>query len=958
MSALALVSPLRTAIAFEQGTEGFGLVRDGVPVALCIDSGHDHKGVVRAAHDLAADFGRVCGTPAGILPEGTPLPRRFVLVGTLGRNPLIDRLVADGRLSNVVKAGQWESYLVQTVTSPFPGVDEILVIAGSDKRGTMYGIYDLSLMLGVSPWYWWADVPTQRRDNVHLQYGAYHQGPPSVRYRGIFLNNEAPALTAWTQETFGGMNAAFYTRVFELLLRLRANYLWPAMWNNAFAEDDPDNARLADEYGIVMGTSHHEPMMRAHKEWTARRDQIGNGEWKYATNREPIKEFFREGIKRNRGREVLVTIGMRGDGDVVMTGTGSLQSDVDLIETIITDQRDIIAEEIGVPADRVPQVWVLFTEVQKYYDAGLKVPDDVTIMFSDDNVGNLRRLPTDEERQRSGGFGIYFHMDMHGGPFAYKWLNSNPLPKIWEQMNLAHAYGANEIWIANVGDLKPLEIPIEFFIAMAWNADSMGPDTVSAWTAEWAERTFGKAHANEIASLVAAYAKYNAWRKPELVIPDTYSLETYREAERVADAWESLRQRAVALNENTSDAQRDAYDQLVLFPIQACANLTQMNVAAARNRRFAEQARASTEAEAQEVRRRFALDHELRDHFNHEIAGGKWNHMMDQPHIGAFDWYPPPSDIMPAVAAIDIPNTAEFGVAVDGDSRSWPSYYLSPDLPVFDRFLNRTSWFEVFPRGLQPIAPSVESETPWIRLREGKAFSAGRHDRRFWVDVDWSVAPPGESKGTIIVKDAETEIRIGVTALNATDAQVSAARGAYASLGPAFSIPASGFTRNVAVDGIAWKPIEDYGRVKAAMSVFPVTAPSFTDPAKAPRLEYPVYFAEAGIYQIDLVTGPTLQVNPMTELAVAVSVGNGPIQVQSVFSEERRESEQFLGAAHDENVRNNVRTMRFDIPVDRPGRQVLNVMMIDPTLVLQQIMISNGGLPPSYFGPPEAELQS
>ncbi|WP_226896050.1 glycosyl hydrolase 115 family protein [Polymorphobacter sp. PAMC 29334] len=677
----AFASPLAAAMRFDRRAPGFDItLPDGGVVPVFVDAA-EPASVRRVAADLAADIGRVTGTPARIVNDRRRLPARFILVGTLGNSPLVDQLVAAGKLDVADIRGKWESFSIQTIAQPMPGVTEALVVVGSDRRGAIYGAYDLSRSMGVSPWYWWADVPVVRRSQLRLRYGHYVQGPPAVRYRGIFLNDEAPCLSGWTTEKFGGMNAQFYTKLFELMLRLRANYLWPAMWNNAFAIDDAAHPALADDYGIVMGTSHHEPMMRAHKEWTDNRQHYGNGEWNYATNRAAIRQFFNEGIKRNAGNEVVVTVGMRGDGDVALESTGSLQSDVKLLEEVIGDQRRIIADGMHMPADKVPQVWVLFTEVYKYYDAGLKLPDDVTIMFADDNVGNLRWLPLPSERGRSGGFGIYFHMDMHGGPFAYQWINSNPLPKIWEQMNLANRYGANETWIANVGDLKPLELPIEFFLAMAWNPADVGKDKIARWTRDWAERQFGTEHADEIAFLASRYAKYNALPKPEKITPGTYSLEHYGEAERVCEAWAGLVRRADAVDAALRPDQRDAFYQLVLYPVRACANLTQMYVAAARNARFAEQARASTKVEADEVRRRFRTDHDLRDTYNHVMAGGKWNHMMDQTHIGYFDWYPPIADIMPPVADLDLDSASGFGVAVDGDSRSWPGYYCRRHFP-------------------------------------------------------------------------------------------------------------------------------------------------------------------------------------------------------------------------------------------------------------------------------------
>ncbi|WP_242138963.1 glycosyl hydrolase 115 family protein [Sphingomonas sp. TREG-RG-20F-R18-01] len=944
-------SPLAAALRTDRHAPGFDITLPAGGVAPIFVDPSDLPGVRRAAADLAADIGRVTGTDARLLTDPQSLADRVILIGSLGNSPAIDRLVTAGKLSVHDIAGKWETFVVQTIADPMPGVGEALVIVGSDKRGTIYGVYEVSRMIGVSPWYWWADVPVARQSRLRITSGRYVQEPPAVKYRGIFLNDEAPCLSGWTTEKFGGMNSKFYGRLFELLLRLRANYLWPAMWNNAFAVDDPANARLAEDYGIVMGTSHHEPMMRAHKEWTDNRQHYGNGEWNYATNRPAVQKFFAEGIERNAHNEVIVTIGMRGDGDVALESTGSLQSDVKLLEEIITDQRRIITEGMGRPAERVPQVWVLFTEVYKYYDAGLKLPDDVTLMFADDNVGNLRRLPLPSERGRPGGFGIYFHMDMHGGPFSYQWINANPLPKIWEQMNLANQYGANEIWIANVGDLKPLELPIEFFLAMAWRPSDVGKDKIAGWTRDWAERQFGSEHAAEIAFLAARYAKYNAWRKPEQLKPETYSLENYREAERVCDAWSALERRADAVNAALRPDQQDAFYQLVLYPVRACSNLTQMYVAAARNARFAIQARASTRAEADEVRRRFRRDHELRDQYNHTMAGGKWNHMMDQTHIGYFDWYPPQADVMPAVADLDLETATGFGVAVDGDARSWPNYYLPPALPVLDSISARPTYLEVFPRGAQPVAVTVTANRPWVVIREGNAFSASSRDRRYWIDIDWSRAPIGRADATVTVQGDE-KIDVKLTAIRATPLQTKAARGAFGGLDGAFSIPATAYARASTVRGTRWEQIPDYGRVAGAMSPFPVDAASFTDPTASPCLEYDIFLPGAGKYDVALVTGPTLEVIPGRKLSVAVGLGDGVPVVKAVFTPEDSEAQDFLGSAHAANSANNARTMHFPVNADRAGRHVLKVAMIDPTLVLQTIIVSSGVHRPSFFGPP------
>src|SRR5215469_404510 len=458
---------------------GFVLYTSGKAAPLVVDRA-DWPGVVRAVGDLSADMRRVTGRAAEIVTTpvkdagGSPKGEDVVLIGTIGKSPLIDDLVKAKKLDVSGIAGKWESAVTTIVERPMPGVKRALVIAGADKRGTIYGIYDLSEQIGVSPWYWWADVRVPHADALYVMPGRVVQPVPAVKYRGIFFNDEAPCLSGWTTEKFGGMNHEFYTKVFELLLRLKANFLWPAMWNNAFAADDPENPKLADEYGIVLGTSHEEPMMRAEKEW-----RRGNhGAWDYTTNQKEIDDFWRAGMERDKNYEEVVTLGMRGENDTPMSADANTQ----LLEKIVADQRKILSETVNPDVTKVPQVWALYKEVQGYYEKGMRVPDDVTLLWSDDNWGDLRRLPTAEERKRKGRAGIYYHFDYVGGPRSYKWLNTIPITKVQEQMNLAYQYDARRIWIVNVGDLKPLEFPTEFFLSMAWNPERWSQEHLQEFT--------------------------------------------------------------------------------------------------------------------------------------------------------------------------------------------------------------------------------------------------------------------------------------------------------------------------------------------------------------------------------------------------------------------------------------------------------------------------------------------
>jgi len=616
----------------------FPLIVNSKPANILADA-QDEKGVLRAVADLKDDFRKVTGsTPA----EGTG--KQAIIIGTVGRSAIIDQLIKNGKIPAQELTGKIEKYLITVVSNPADGIEKALVIAGSDKRGTIYGIYELSSQIGVSPWYYWADVPVVKREFMSVKPGIYTDGEPAVRYRGIFLNDEAPALTGWANSTFGGFNHQFYEKVFELILRLKGNFLWPAMWGSAFYDDDPLNGTLADEYGIVIGTSHHEPMGRAHDEWR----RYGKGDWNYDKNPEVLRNFWTGGMERMKDFEKVVTVGMRGDGDEPM----SEKSDISLLEKIIKDQRKIITKTTGKKAEQTPQVWALYKEVQDYYDKGMRVPDDVTLLLCDDNWGNVRKLPNLNAPKREGGYGMYYHFDYVGGPRNSKWINISPIPRVWEQMNLTYQYGVDKIWVVNVGDLKPMEYPISFFLDMAWNPNRFNPDNLSLHTEQWCAQQFGEKYAKESARMINLYSKYNRRVTPEMLDAKTYSLENYNEFERVTNDYKDLALDALRLYNQIEPQYRDAFDQLVLFPINACSNLYEMYYALAKNKYYAAKSDMK-ENDMQEnvwadkVKACFIQDSLLTIHYNQQIAGGKWSHMMDQTRIGYTDWQQPPHNVMP-----------------------------------------------------------------------------------------------------------------------------------------------------------------------------------------------------------------------------------------------------------------------------------------------------------------------
>ncbi len=778
----------------------FPVVQNHAASALFVDT-NDFPGVVRAAGDLQSDIGRVTDSKPAIVSADAATAAPAIIIGTIGRNQVIDRLIQDHKLDVSRVSGQWESFVIQTVPQPFPGVATALVIAGADKRGTIYGIYDLSEQIGVSPWAWWMDVPVRHQDALFVKAGAYLEGPPAVKYRGIFLNDESPDLSGWVKDKYGDYNHGFYTNVFELLLRLKANYLWPAMWNNCFNEDDELNPKLADEYGIVMGTSHVEPMMRADKEWN--RKGYTPRQWNFDTNPDLLKTFWKEGVERNQGYENIITIAMRGKIDTPMSETANIA----LLEKIVAAQRDIISDVMHTNVAAVPQLWALYKEVQQYYEKGMRVPDDVTLLWCDDNWGNVRRLPTPEERKRAGGAGIYYHFDYVGGPRNYKWVNTNPLPKVWEQMNQAWAYDANQIWIVNVGHFLHVTFPTEFFLTFARHPQAWPKERISEFTRQWAEREFGPAQAASIADVMAKYSKYNGRRKPELLAPTTFSLVDYREADTVVADWKALADEAEAISQQLPANARDAFFQLVLYPVKACAIVNELYVAAAKNRLYAEQGRASANDFAAEVRALFKADADLSAYYNHTLANGKWNHLMDQTHIGYSSWQDPRANVMPRVTEVQPDTNALMGVALEGSAAAVPDAATNAALPGFDVFNQSRHYVDVFNKGQAPFSYTATAGDPWIVLSAAKGTV--EKDQRIWVSVDWAKAPAGTATGTITVAGpGVTNATVQVSEFNPPEPRRDSLHG-FVEAGGCVSIEPAHFTRKVDAGSTKWDEIPD-----------------------------------------------------------------------------------------------------------------------------------------------------
>lgn len=914
----------------------FSIVNNGKATSILV-SENDWAGVSRAVKNLQSDIEKVSGINPALLNKKAS--GMLIIIGTLGKSAIINELIENHKIDVGGIAGKWESTLIEVVKNPMVGVDSALVIAGSDKRGTIYGIYELSAQIGVSPWYYWADVPVKKSNTLFAIGGRHIISSPAVKYRGIFLNDEAPALSGWSQKEFGGFNHKFYEKVFELILRLKGNYLWPAMWGSAFNDDDKMNPVLADEYGVVIGTSHHEPLSRAHDEWK----RYKGGKWNYDQNPEQLKAFWESGLKRVADKEQIITVGMRGDGDEPMTeGTATA-----LLEKIVKDQREIIEKVTQKPALQTPQLWALYKEVQAYYDKGMRVPDDVTLLLCDDNWGNIRKLPKLNEAPRAGGYGIYYHFDYVGDPRNYKWINTNPIQKVWEQMNLAYEHNANQIWIVNVGDLKPMEFPISFFLDYAWAPDAIPAEKLKAYTTDWVTKQFGAQYAEEIADILDFYSKYNGRIKPELLNENTYSLINYNEFETVVADYKMLETKARFIYSNIPANQKDAFYQLVLHPVEASSNLYKLYYMVAKNRLYAKQGRFETNVMAAQVDSLYKRDSEITNYYNKIMAGGKWDHMMDQTHIGYTYWQQPEKNSMPSTLLLVSSGNqykGKMGLTIEGSDSSWTGKEkINVAFPTFNYYDTKPHHIEIFNKASIPYNYEIKAEK-YVITSEPKGEI--RNEKRVFISINWGNAPKGKSQTTLTVSGSDgSKILIPITLNNTrfADQKINA----FVPQDGYISMEAQNYTKAVGSRPIFWKTIPNYGKTLGGVIPVPVTAPIQKLDASTPHLEYKIYLNEPGTFNLNTFISPTIDFTNSDGLKFAVSVDEETPIIVNISTDYKTEN------AWRQSVADNIKIFKTPLKFEKPGKHTLKYWMVNPGVVLQKLVLDLGGLKPSFLGPPE-----
>ena len=1041
-------------IAFDGSTEG-SFQLSGVRGGQILVSSNDYWGVIRAAGDLAVDFGRVTGTnltlsngvkgaePAayryspvdnlnntvysvtgnntGLFSGPTysdPAPASTVIIaGTLGHSTVIDALAAAGKLGDLSDIeGAWESFVTTLVDSPIAGCSKALVIAGSDPRGTIFGLYDISEQTGVSPWYFWADVAVQKiGGSGRADSGIYAlptrkvQTAPSVRYRGIFINDEQPALSNWVASRYAdtlygaGYGPAFYSLVFELLLRLRANYLWPALWGSMFEVDDPANQPLADAFEIVLGSSHTEPLMRAQNEYST--FYKGQGPWAYNLNNKTIDAYFRYGVERAKpyARNSLWTMGMRGTGDTAIEGLGSAAI-VDMLETLVHNQQAIVSAGLDANISTVPQMWCLYKEVQSYIFEGLTVPDDITLLWADDNWGNVRRFPLASERSRAGGAGVYYHFDYVGDPRNYKWINTAQLTKTAEQMTMAYARGADRIWIVNAGDLKGLELPVNHFLDLAYSTPQWGPDRTANWTAAWAEREFGKgfaasaapgAAAFNIADIVARYSMYASRRKYELVEPQTYSVINYGEADAVLAQWSALLADAQAVHDRLDAAHQAAFFETVLHPVLAGSIVHRIYIGAARNALYAGQKRNAANDAIQAVLAASAEDANLTMRWN-ALLGGKWNHMMDQTHLG-YDgyWQQPMRNTLPAMTYVQTAFAAvsgEVGVGVEGsnatvqgDDKFHPNSANFLTTPPLDPYGPARRYFDVFSRGVQACQWTASASVAWLTLSQTTGTVGGAHgpDTRVYVSVDWTRASTQTVQ--INVTNSCTDsgrfyaspivyVPVVARSVLGTFTQGFVESDATIAIdGPHYQSIVAASAGSASTASVHYHTFADYGRTGAGVGLVPQDTDKLAL-ADAPALEYQLYLFSNATGLAGAPANVTVYISPSanylgdgTPLEYAISLyptdnetaaAAAPVRVTPVGPSIGTAYPAGWGYAVGDSVwglRGNYTTTPFHLDT-KPAAYTLRIWALMPSVIVQKVVINLGGVRESYLGPPESFL--
>ena len=936
----------------------FVIVSSQTTATLILDK-NEHHLVHTAAGLFADDVNKITGKTPQILTASNE--KYQIKVGTLGVNSGFDQECKESGIDTENLKSKWEAYVIKVV--PNSG-EKTLLVAGSSPRGTAYGLMELSRMIGVSPWCWWADVKPLKKKVIELPPNFYLEDAPKVKFRGIFLNDEDWGLKPWASETFepetGDIGPKTYGKIFELLLRLKANAVWPAMHacTRAFFTY-PGNIKMADKYGIWVGSSHCEPMLRNNvDEWHRWSPTSGErGEWNFDKNPDQLKEYWKQRIDTTANYDGIYTVGMRGIHDGGMPGGKTIADKVEILDHVFKAQRDILGQVTGKEVNTIPQIFCPYKEVLDIYKAGAKVPEDVTIMWADDNNSYIRQLSNMNERKRSGGAGVYYHISYFGRPHDFLWLHSVPVSLIWEEMNKAYQTNAKNVWIANVGDIKPNEIGVDFFLDMAWNPEKYSPANLNSYYTEFARGQFGAKYATQVGEILRKYFQLGFSRKPEhigwnTVLRNTpvqdpeFSLVNYGdEVQQRIDSYDLLEKETEVLYNRMPVDLKDAFFELVYYSVTGASEMNKKVLYAYKSRVYAQQKRNSANIYAEKADKAFETIKRETTKYNETIANGKWNKMMSfHPRdLPVFD--------MPMVGRYDPIQEKAGGVVPEGYSEPIVQVPGFASLPVFNSLVRKSYFIDIFNSGKQALKWDVKVDVPWVKISQTSGLL--ETEIRMIVSIDWDQLPAKDSVWTTVnINLGDKKYRVDVRVLN-QDLNLHEKR-IFAEDNGVIVMEAENFSGLSNTATANWQRLAGLGRAGDAMGTYPITILPFSETdKKTPTLEYVFSSTSLGEAEVLVYCLPTQPISSEYQVRFSVTVDD---QLPTVMNEKLKEEMDELNREWQTNVLSAVSVQTCKINLGQPGKHVLKVSMIDPGVVIDKIVINTGGLKPSYFGPNETRV--
>lgn len=924
--------------------KNFPLFSNKSAADILVDSGDD-KTVLLVAGLFADDVKRVTGYLPVIKNEPGLISKICVIVGTIENSRLIKELISKHKINVDEVTNKWESSLIQVVDKPFKGIDRALVIAGSDRRGTAYGLLEISKQIGVSPWYYFADVPVKKHHSLLIKSGRFIMNSPSVQYRGIFINDEMWGLRPWAEKTIDpqdstGIGPIAYRKIFELLLRLKANYLWPAMHQNTKPFNGfSKNKLVADTFAIVMGSSHIEPMLRNNMRGAEWDDAFPGEPFDYVQNRDHIYEYWEDRVEQNGKYENIYTLGKRGQDD-----EPGKEITVPVLEQVITDQREILKKWVNTDITKVPQILIPYTEVLNLYNQGLKIPDDVIICWPDDNFGNIRQLPDAQEQKRSGGSGIYYHFQwLNGATTAYPWLYSTSLGLTWSEMKKAYDYNARKLWIVNVGDIKPYEIGIDYFMQMAWNMLDFPESNPKKFLTDWATSYFGAAYAARITAVMEKHYDLAYARRPEQMMMFARGVKSWEwfstinyndEAQRRIDEYDKLIKDVDNLYEAIPLEKKDAFFEMVLYNVKCAALQNKKMIYGQKSNQYGIEGRASAGDYGKLAIEADKQINEIIDHYNQHLltVGSKWNHMASLPGPWGAQWH---QWDMPPLSEFSGEGPAALQIATEGGD--------AKELPGFSRYTRDKRFIDLFNSGTGTINWKSSVSDNWIILNNN--FGSFDHEKRVWVTINWDKVPKGKTvKGQIKIAGPKNNFELNVSVFNPTIPEPDQVNGFVESNGYV-SMEAEHYTEKKDVAGAGWTVIKGLGRNGESVTVLPSTLPANVTLEdivnKSPLLEYNIYFFTADSVTSTFNCTPSLPINENYGSRIAVAFDDETPQIVTVQRRNR-------------DVMANLMTMNASHLIKTNGQHTLKIWMVDPGIVIDKIVINTGGVKDSYLGPPES----